>query len=61
MRPGVAPPTAGRVLAVHLVLPARCRLPLLVFVATGMRLGAERERGVVRGRRDRGPRRLSSY
>jgi integrase len=35
----IAPPTADHVLAVHAVLPARYRLPLLVLDATGMRLG----------------------
>ena len=33
------PPTAENVLAVHRVLPARYRLPLLVLDATGMRVG----------------------
>jgi integrase len=35
----MVPPTAGHVLAVHDILPARYRLPLLVLDATGMRLG----------------------
>lgn len=35
----IAPPTAEQVLAVHHVLPARYRLPLLVLDATGMRVG----------------------
>jgi integrase len=35
----LAPPTAEHVLAVHDVLPARYRLPLLVLDSTGMRLG----------------------
>ena len=35
----IAPPTAEHVLAVHRILPARYRLPLLVLDATGMRVG----------------------
>jgi integrase len=35
----LVPPTAEHVLAVHALLPARYRLPLLVLDATGMRLG----------------------
>ena len=35
----IAPPSAEHVLAVHDVLPARHKLPLLVLDATGMRLG----------------------
>jgi integrase len=35
----VQPPSGEHVLAVHHVLPARYRLPLLVLDATGMRLG----------------------
>jgi integrase len=38
-RPEVAPPIAEHVLAVHRLLPAQYRLPLLVLDATGMRLG----------------------
>lgn len=38
-REEIAPPTAEHVLAVHSILPARYRLPLLVLDATGMRLG----------------------
>jgi integrase len=35
----LAPPTAEHVLAVHALLPAAYRLPLLVLDATGMRVG----------------------
>jgi integrase len=35
----INPPTAEHVLAVHRLLPARYRLPLLVLDGTGMRLG----------------------
>jgi len=35
----IQPPTAEHVQALHDVLPTRYRLPLLVFDATGMRLG----------------------
>jgi len=35
----INPPTAEHVLAVHQLLPARYRLPLLVLDATGMRVG----------------------
>ncbi len=35
----IAPPLAEHVLAVHHLLPARYRLPLIVLDATGMRLG----------------------
>jgi integrase len=38
-RAEIVPPSAEHVLAVHEVLPARYRLPLLVLDATGMRLG----------------------
>lgn len=39
LRPEIAPPTAGHVLAVHAPLSSRYRLPLLVLDATGRRLG----------------------
>jgi integrase len=39
VRGEVTPPTAAHVLAVHHVLPAAYRLPLLVLDATGMRVG----------------------
>jgi integrase len=39
VRPEPEPPTAQHVLAVHRLLPARYRLPLVVLDATGMRLG----------------------
>jgi integrase len=38
-RAEIVPPTAEHVLAVHALLPARSRLPLLVIDATGMRVG----------------------
>jgi integrase len=38
-RTEIVPPTADHVQAVHDLLPARYRLPLLVLDATGMRLG----------------------
>jgi len=38
-RPELNPPAASHVLAVHRLLPARYRLPLLVLDATGMRVG----------------------
>ena len=38
-RAEIQPPTAEHVLAVHHLLPARYRLPLLVLDATGMRVG----------------------
>jgi integrase len=38
-RKEVNPPTAEHVVAVHALMPARYRLPLLVLDATGMRLG----------------------
>jgi integrase len=38
-RAEIAPPSAEHLLAVHDLLPARYRLPLLVLDATGMRLG----------------------
>ena len=38
-RKEVNPPTAEHILAVHGILPARYKLPLLVLDATGMRIG----------------------
>jgi integrase len=38
-RPEITPPTGEHVMAVHALLPARYRLPLLVLDATGMRVG----------------------
>ncbi len=38
-RAEIQPPTGEHVLAVHRILPARYRLPLLVLDATGMRVG----------------------
>lgn len=38
-RKEVSPPTAEHVLAVHELLPARYKLPLLILDATGMRIG----------------------
>jgi integrase len=38
-RAEIVPPTAAQVLAVHNLLPARYRLPLIVLDSTGMRLG----------------------
>lgn len=38
-RPELVPPAAEHVEAVHAILPARYRLPLLVLDATGMRVG----------------------
>ena len=38
-RKEVNPPTAEHILAVHALMPARYKLPLLVFDETGMRIG----------------------